>query len=348
MRNNPTNGFDNNQFFEELRRQTANDPTSKGSAQLILFIAMVIGIIAVLVSAKIGFGFFDNIFPGFGIWALITIGVFELGKISFISLYELFSSKLSKTIVGVIAAGRAFFIIFSIIASFSKVSEYMNEPNFSSVWSERKNELDSLYKVRYNSEDRRLSIAVQVFQDTMYLESRRFKNGQWRGPRFYNDSLNWAQAKHERAVRLDSIQQAYDSLLGTERANIHSSPEAKNQMLLGIHTTFKNAGISSQEGFNKFYAWFVLVISLLLSIGLELIIWGCFGVVSRIFKDPVIARIDTFNESSKTIENVKREKTKEDAKTFSFGQKISNFFKRKTHPVEALNRAIEETDKINF
>lgn len=346
--NNQNAIYENGHFFQELSKQTSKDPTSKRPAQIILWIAMVIGIIAVLVSAKIGYGFFSSVFNDFKFWGIVLIAVFELGKVTFISLYELFSDRLGGTITAVISAGRIFFVIFSIIASFSKVSEYMDSPNYTKVWAERKSEMDSTYKARYAAEESALNANVKLFQDTMYLESRRFKKGQWHGPRFLNDSSNWVQAKNERVLRLDSIQKAYDDLVAKERTSIRQAPESKNQMLLGIHTTFKNSGISSENGFSRFYAWFVLVISLLVSVGLELIIWGCFAVVSRLFKEPLVARIDTFNESAKTIESVKREKAKEDAKTFSIKERISNLFKRKTSTVEALNEAMEETSKINF
>lgn len=345
---NQNDSYENGHFFQELSRQTLKDPMSKRSAQIILWIAMIIGLVAILVSAKIGYGFFSSVFTDFTFWGIVLIAVFELGKITFISLYELFSQRLSRTIVGIISAGRVFFVIFSIIASFSKISEYMDAPNYAAVWSERKNEMDSAFSARYAAEESVLSANVQKFEDTMYLESRRFKNGQWRGPRFLNDSLNWVQAKSAKLYRLDSIQTTYDNSVEQERTKIRQAPESKNQMLLGIHTTFKNAGFSSENGFSRFYAWFVLIISLLVSVGLELIVWGCFAVVSRIFKEPLIARIDTFTESAKTIENVKQEKAKEDAKTFSFKEKISNLFKRKTSTVEALNDAVEETSKINF
>lgn len=348
MKTKQNDHYENGYFFQELSKQTLKDPMSKRPAQIILWVAMIIGLIAVLVSAKIGYGFFSSVFTDFKFWGIVLIAVFELGKVTFISLYELFSERLSRVIVGILSAGRVFFVIFSIIASFSKISEYMDAPNYSAVWSERKSEMDSAFKARYEAEETALSANIKKFEDTMYIESRRFIKGQWHGPRFLNDSLNWVQAKSERLHRLDSIQTAFDNSLEEERTKVRQAPESKNQMLLGIHTTFKNAGISSENGFSRFYAWFVLVISLLVSVGLELIIWGCFAVVSRIFKDPLIARIDTFNESAKTIESVKQEKAKEDAKTFSFKERIANVFKRKASPVEALNEAVEETSKINF
>lgn len=345
---NQNDSYENGHFFQELSRQTLKDPMSKRPVQIILWIAMIIGLIAVLVSAKIGYGFFSSVFTDFKFWGIVLIAVFELGKIIFISVYELFSQKLSRTIIGIISAGRVFFVIFSIIASFSKISEFMDTPNYSAVWAERKSEMDSVFKARYAAEETILSANVKKFEDTMYLESRRFKNGQWHGPRFLNDSLNWVQAKSEKLHRLDSIQTAYDLALEEERTKVRQAPESKNQMLIGIHTTFKNAGISSDNGFNRFYAWFVLIISLLVSLGLELIVWGSFAVVSRIFKEPLVARIDTFTESTKTIESAKREKAKEDAKTFSLKERISNFIKRKTTPAEALTKVVEENSKINF
>lgn len=348
MKNNQNSPYENGHFFHELSRQTSKDPMSKRPAKILLCASLIVGLGALIVSAKIGYGFFSSIFPTFGFWGIVIIAVFELGKTAFISLYELFSQRLSRTIIGIISVGRVFFIIFSIIASFSKVSEYMDAPNYSAVWAERKGDMDSSFKARYEAEELVLSANIKKFEDTMYLESRRFMKGNWHGPRFVNDSLNWVLAKSERGHRLDSLQIAYDKTVADERNKVRQAPESKNQMLLGIHTTFKNAGISSEDGFKSFYAWFVLFISLLVSLGLELIIWGCFAVVSRIFKDAFVARIDTFNESAKTIENVKREKAKEDAKTFSFKERISNLFKRKTTPVEALNEAVEEISKINF
>ncbi len=309
---------------------------------------MLVGLTAVVVSAKIGYGFFSSVFTDFGFWGIVLIAVFELGKVTFISLFELFSKRLSSTIIGIISAGRIFFVVFSIVASFSKISEYMDAPNYATVWANRKMELDSAYNARHAAAESLLSANVKKFEDTMYLESRRFVGGEWHGPRFRNDSLNWAAAKTEMNFRLDSMQKAYDQMLATEREQVRTSPESKNQMLLGIFNTFNNAGISSENGFKGFYAWFVLIISLLVSIGLELIIWGCFAVVTRVLRDPLNERFDTYTESAKTIESIKREKAKEDAKTFSFRERISNLFKRKTSPAEALNEAVEETSDIHF
>lgn len=318
------------QVLNKIEKAITSDPGNQNWIKLVLYPFVFFGLLATLVSAYIEYKFFTGIFEDFAFWGLVLVIAFEGAKIGAIIIYEYVKKhseiKFSSGLTSVIYTLRITLIIFSTICSFSKISQYLNNPNYKKELEAKTITINNEYKSLIEKEDAFLKGNIDELEEKMDAEANVFINGQWKGPRYAEKKINWEKAIKDREKRIAELVKERDNKIETEGKNLYSDPKSQNQILVGIYNTFQNIGIGIE--FKRFYSIFVVLIAFFTTLILELIIWAVFGIIGAIYEGVFKAKIDSFIATQETLENTRAENFREQAKTFNILQNIKNTFKK--------------------
>lgn len=319
-----------NKTINEIDRAVTSDPSNRNWLKLVLYPFIFFGLLATIVSGYIEFKFFTGVFQDFFIFGILLVIAFEGAKIGAIIIYEYVKKhseiKFSSGLTAVIYSLRLALIIFSTICSFSKISQYMDSPNYENELVKEKIIITTEYEKIITDEDKNLKLSISQAKKSMDDEAQVFRNGQWEGTHYKENKGIWEKAKTDRTNRLKEIRDERDDKINRKSQDLKSDSKSQNQILVGIYNTFQNIGIFTN--FNKFYSIFVLLIAAFTTMILELIIWSVFGIIGAIFEGIFKAKIDSYVEMQKTLEEAKVQNFKEDVKTFDFLRTIGRTLKK--------------------
>lgn len=320
------------------------DPVNQNWIKYILYPFILFGFIATGVSAYIEYNFFNEVFLNFTVASFFIVVAFEGAKIGAIILYEYAKSHqnsfLSGTLRNVTWLLRISLIIFSAICSFSKISQYMDSPNFEKIFHEEKERIFSEYDKIIVNENAVLDLRVNTAKKDMDDESNVYVNREWNGPRYKEKQKLFQQSIYSRENRLRQIRAERDSMVQNVEKQLRSNPKSKNQILVGVYTTFENIGITNT--FNVFYSVFVLIIAFFTTIILELIIWVVFGFIGVLYEGVFMAKIEGYKSMTEELEKTRVQQFKEDIGNAKIIQDIKRTVKRGKSKVESFVDSVND------
>ncbi|NER12899.1 hypothetical protein GWK08_05575 [Leptobacterium flavescens] len=283
----------------------------KGFVPVTYLTFIIAGLISALVSGLIEYQVFLELFPknnGGSKWLILSIPLlivssFEITKIFLIFLDK--QSQISNNINYKVDQSKFRYLRYILIfISFfaTLIFSYYNlqNPEFDKVIEKRKAELDEQYEAELkeinNSFDKQINLLTQeidrqisVYDTRMITEERfKFKNSQeYRGPRFNEAKKNKEnQEKRRLAIventnikRRNEIKSLFDKIqLEKQKASeeLNQSNTSGNKMLSAtLRVLNLNAKFPEWQ-----YIMIITILSLIMSAGLEFIIWSSFTVLA--------------------------------------------------------------------
>lgn len=314
--------------INSIDKAVTSDPDNRNWIKLVLYPFILFGLLATIVSGYIEFKFFTGIFQDFFLFGLLFVISFEGAKIGAIVIYEYVKKhseiQFSSGLTAIIFSLRIFLIAFSVICSFSKISQYLDNPNYEREFNAARQRIWNQYQNVIDEEDRFLQASISDAKKIMDTEARVYVHGQWDGDHYKEDKRIWEKAKSDRATRLKDLRDERDSKIRDVASELKTDSKSKNHILIGIYNTFFNIGVVTN--FNRFYSIFVLLIAAFTTLILELIIWAVFGIIGAIYEGVFKAKIDSYVEMKKTLESTKVSNYSEDLNTFNFLRNIKRTF----------------------
>lgn len=334
--------------IEHIENEVTKDPVNQSWIRYIVYPFIVFGLIATGVSAYIEYNFFNEVFLDFTVASFFIVIAFEGAKIGAIILYEYAKSHqgsfLSGTLKGVTWLLRICLIIFSAVCSFSKISQYMDSPNFEKVFGEEKQRITAEYQTIIANEDTLLQERIRIAKEDMDIQANIKVHGIWDGPRYKEQKKLYETAQNNRDNTLRKLRFQRDSIITATEVQLKQNPKSKNQILVGVYTTFQNIGLSSS--FNVFYSLFVLIIAFFTTIILELIIWVVFGFIGVLYEGVFKAKLEGYKAMTEVLEKTRFEQFTEDLKNAKVIQEIKRTFSRGKSKVENFVDSVDN-DKNN-
>lgn len=208
----------------------------------------------------------------------------------------------------------------------------MDSPNFEKVFKQEKDRISTEYEKIFSDESVILQERVNTAKKDMDNESNVYVNGFWNGPRYKEKQNLYNNAINARENRLIQLRNERDRIIGNTEKDIRNNPKSKNQILVGVFTTFENIGMMST--FNVFYSLFVLVIAFFTTIILELIIWVVFGFIGVLYEGVFKAKIEGYKSMNEELEKTRFQQFSEDLKSAKIIQDIKRTFQRGKSKVE--------------
>ena len=332
------------QIIDNIDKAVTADLTNNNWIKLIIYPFVFFGILATIVTGYIEFKFFTGIFIDFYFVGLLLVIAFEGAKIGVIILYEYVKKhseiNFSKGLTKVMWTLRISLIVFSTICAFSKISQYMETPNFEKVFGEERLKIEKEYKGIIDAEDKVLSSRVDIAKKDMEEESNVFINGVWKGTHYEERKSLYNIAISNRDTRLSVLRKEKDSLIKVLDTNLKTDSKSKNQILVGVYNTFNNIGISTN--FNRFYSIFTVLIAAFTTLILELIIWTVFGIIGAIYEGVFRAKLEGYVKMKKTIEDTKVSQFSEEMKSFNLLKNIKRTFQRGFGKTKTFVDSIED------
>jgi len=332
------------QIIENIDQAVTTDPINNNWIKLIIYPFVLFGLLATIVSGYIEFKFFTGVFIDFYFFGLLLVIAFEGAKIGVIILYEYVKKhseiNFSKGLTSVIWTLRISLIVFSTICSFSKISQYMDSPNYEKVFAGEKSKIDTEYAGIIDREDKVLSSRIENAKKDMEQEANVFINGVWKGTHYEERKALYNIAIANRDLRLSALRMEKDSLIKVSENTLKTDSKSQNQILVGIYNTFNSVGVSTN--FNRFYSTFVLIIAAFTTLILELIIWTVFGIIGAIYEGVFRAKIEGYVKMKKTIEETKVDHFKEEVKSFNILKNIKRTFQRGFGKTKTFVDTVEE------
>lgn len=170
------------------------------------------------------------------------------------------------------------------------------------------------------------------------MDSTSFKRSQRSG--LYKEQKKiWENAISNRELRLKELRSERDSLLSKAKMSVQNDARSKNATLVSFYNTLIMAGFEFK--FNKFYAMCVILLTILVTLILEFIIWSVFGILGAIYEDVLNYKIGSFVEMQKTLENAKINNFNDDAKSINIINKVKNSVNENISKAKSLVNAVE-------
>jgi hypothetical protein len=207
--------------------------------------------------------------------------------------------------------------MFSIVACFSVVAEYMNNPHLKTELAKATKELKSQYDKEYSLYDEYVRRAA----DSLEKESKNQVRGVVKGPKWRADSTR-VEMYQEKIITLNN---GFLKSKGIIEDSVKASDQIKNQTFVSVVDLIQKMGYNPNK--NKTYAIYVILVAVLFTLILELGIWFVFEYLGSIYYRNIRAKIDTHEEISEQIEKTKRNIIKEDLNVFEEVEEIG----RKAH-----------------
>ena len=246
---------DNRNTIDYINEEVTKDPTNQNWIKFVMYPFFLIGFIATGVSAYIEYNFFNEVFQNFAVASFFIVIAFEGAKIGVIILYEYAKSHIVSFLNGSLSKVtwllRISLIIFSVICSFSKISQYMDNPNFDKIFGDEKKRITNEYVKITEDESQILQARENTFKADMDNESNVYVKGHWNGPRYKEKQKLYDKAVENREIRIKELKAERDNLITEAEKQIRENPKSKNQILLGIYSTFQRLGILFKTVQNK-------------------------------------------------------------------------------------------------
>ncbi len=258
------------------------------SVAIALTVQLILGIVAIVISGIMEVTFMTDIDDNFIGWGVALAFVCEGGKATSMYLYEYSkkSSSISRFSTALSASGwilRFLLFGFSCFCCFAKIAKALDTPNYKSVLSERKTEIDNEYKERLENEEAFLNSNVDRAYRSMENEANIIRNGQWKGSHYEEKKALYETAKTERVSRLTEITRQKDSLSDAEAQNLQHDIKSENKLVQGVYRTLIKSGMDVNS--SKFAAGFNVFVGLIITAIIELIIWTVFGTMGSVKGD---------------------------------------------------------------
>jgi hypothetical protein len=317
----------------------SSDPVNNKWIKYIMYPLFIIGLTAILISGYIELKFFSSIFPGFGWGSLLLVICLEGGKVGSIIFYEYIKGSsfiaISSTLKAVIWVLRLLLIVFSIICSFSKVSEYLNNPNYEAENLKATSEITASFKTKYRREDSLLQKDIDTAYNRMYA----IRNVS--GKKYKEQKNTWENLKRERETTLSRLEVKKDSALTLMRTALNKNMRIKNQTIVGVYNTLRDLRFSID--FEYFYSWFTVAVAFFTTCILEFIIWAVFGIFGSLYKNLMGLKYESYMAMQGELEALKQSKLKDDLHTIGIVEKIKKTFSR---GFGRAKKYVDEVEKI--
>jgi hypothetical protein len=137
-------------------------------AQTFLIISVISGILALLVSGYIEYYFFTGILQNLSFVSFIIAVVLETAKLCSIVIHRFVENQQTRSLVlpGRIVflnrLARILLILFSLICSFAKISEFMESPRLESMWKIENSKITKEYNNKYSEAEKLWKSKIEV------------------------------------------------------------------------------------------------------------------------------------------------------------------------------------------
>lgn len=129
-------------------------------AQTLFVISALTGLLALLVSGYIEYYFFKSVFQNAVYVSFFIVVVLEAAKLCSIIFHRFIENQQTRSlilpgrIVFLNRIARILLVLFSLVCSFTKVSEFMESPRLESMWAKKKTEITQQYNDYYDKKEK--------------------------------------------------------------------------------------------------------------------------------------------------------------------------------------------------
>jgi ABC-type multidrug transport system fused ATPase/permease subunit len=320
-------------YLKRIQNVISKDPLSRNYFSFGVFIFFICGLVLAITATVIESAFFSSVFnlKNF-LLAIVCISFINLLKITshFLTKYVSRDEKF-KSSRGMFYFFRGVLILFSIMACFSKVAEYMNNPHLQTELQKATADLQSQYNNEFNFLDKYVRNAA----DSLERESKNQRRGVVKGPKWNADSSRVAMYQFQ----LKDLNNDFFHRKKIIEDSVKLTDDVKNQTFVSVVDLIQKLGFDPNK--NKAYALYVLSIAVLFTLILEIGMWFVFEYLGILYYRRISSKLSTHEEISEEIEKVKRKGLKDDLSTYEDFEEIGRSADKATNGLSIFNDSLQ-------
>lgn len=249
---------------------------------------VVFGLVAVFLLGNVEYSFFLGLSRKFAENALIIVCLIEGFKCVTIFFYE-YSKRggeikpFSETTNFTLWALRLAMFIGSTVFCILTIYQFMDNPNYKTVYAERERKIIEQYKEKYQHEEEFLNKTIELERSQMNYQMNNVVNGEWHGSRYDSSRANLNSSIQRRERQLNNILRQSDSAIEQLKISLQNDISTQSEILQAAYNALERAGYDVNP--NTFTNKCILWIGILLTIIFELCIWSAFSVLGSIAAD---------------------------------------------------------------